>query len=129
MLNQITWQFPGPIPWPALLVPVLVLGLGAWLRHLPGEWSQAALLAWTGLLLAFVSALAWPPGLGPWLPALGLVAAMLALVMGGWVGLALLATAHLSIAAAALAGLAGVPWWAVGLTGMIAAAAAFRAAL
>lgn len=123
MLNPVGW----PIPWPVLLVPVLVLGLGAWLRHLPGEWSQAALLAWAALLLAHVSALAWPSGMGPWLPALGLVTAFLAMVAGGWVGLGLLAAAHLAIAVAAMASLAGVPWWAVGVVGVATAAAALRA--
>ena len=125
MLNLVPW----PVPWPALIVPVVVLGIGAWLRHLPGEWAQAALLAWAALLLAHASALAWPQDFAPWLPALGLAVAFLAVASAGWIGLALLAVAHLLIAAAALAGIAQLPWWAVGLTAVATGAAALRAFL
>ncbi len=125
MLNLVPW----PVPWPALLVPVVALGLGAWLRHWPGEWAQAALLGWAALLLAYGSALAWPASLAPWLPALGLLLAFLAVATGGWVGLALLATAHLLVAVAAVAGIAHLPWWAGALTALATAAAALRAAL
>lgn len=125
MLNLAPW----PVPWAVLVVPAVALGAAAWLRHLPGEWSQAALLGWTALLLAHASSLAWPPDLGPWLPALGLVLAFLAVATGGWVGLALLAVAFLLLAVAALAGVAQLPWWAAGLIALASGAAAIRTLL
>jgi len=81
-----------PQPWLslALAVPAVVLGAGAWLAHVPGEWSRAALLAWSVVVLAYLVGTAVAPQSSAW-AAVALGAAFAALALGGAAGLGLAA--------------------------------------
>lgn len=74
----------------ALIVPAVALGAGAWLAHVPGEWSRGALLAWSVVVLAYLIGTTLAPQSATW-AALALVAAFAALALGGAAGLGLAA--------------------------------------
>jgi hypothetical protein len=112
----------------ALAAPSLLLGVGAFLRHVPGEWSRAALLAWAAVLLARLMGSA-PPAAASWSGVLGLAIAFAALVLGGAAGLGLLALAFALLAAAGLAGIPAPPWGLCLATAVATAAATWREAV
>jgi hypothetical protein len=120
MLNQ--------VPPAALALPSVLLGAGAFLRHVPGEWSRGALLAWAAVLLAYLSGMTTPAGVGAWSAVAGLAIAFAALALGGTIGLGLLAAAFAALAAAAFAGVFLAPPALCLVTAAAAAAAAFRSA-
>jgi hypothetical protein len=120
MLNQ--------VPPAALALPSVLLGAGAFLRHVPGEWSRSTLLAWAAVLLAYLSGMTTPASVGAWGAIAGLAIAFAALALGGTIGLGLLTAAFAALAAGALAGVLVAPPVLGLVTAVAAAAAAFRSA-
>lgn len=114
------------LPWIALVLPSVILGAGSLARSVPGEWSQAALLSWAALLLTYLGVAAGPGPPGAWPSILCLAGAFLALSLGGWAGLGLIAVAHLLLALTTHTGATATPWWPAALTGTAAAVAAIR---
>ena len=110
----------------ALTIPAVLLGVGSWLRHVPGEWSRAALLAWSIVVYAFlvglVAAAAMPVG--------AIMAALLggfaALAVGGTYGLAAAAILLLLLAMLTAAGVPAVPLAPCLVTALAAGLAALR---
>lgn len=112
----------------ALAAPTLLLAAGVFLRHVPGEWSRAALLAWAAVLLAYLAG-QMPPGAASWSGVVGLAIAFAALAVGGSAGLGLLALAFALLAAAGLAGIVAAPLGLCLVTAAATAAAAWREAI
>jgi len=106
-----------------LALPALVLAAGSFLRSVPGEWCQTALLAWTAVGLGFVAGRVSETQ--P-LAAVGLGLGFLALAVGGVVGLTGLAVVYVAVAAAAVAGVLTWPWPIAALLGFACAAGAAR---
>ena len=110
----------------ALTIPAVLLGVGSWLRNVPGEWSRAALLAWSIVVYAFlvglVAAAAMPVG--------AIMAALLggfaALAVGGTYGLAAAAILLLLLAMLTAAGVPAVPLAPCLVTALAAGLAALR---
>jgi len=110
----------------ALIIPAVVLGAGSWLRHVPGEWSRAALLAWSIVVYAFLVGLLAPAAM----PVTAVMAALLggfaALAVGGTYGLAAAATLLLVLAILTAAGMSVVPILPCLVTALAAGLAALR---
>jgi hypothetical protein len=104
-------------------IPALILAAGAFLRSVPGEWSQNALLAWGAVSLGLLAGQATDT---LYLAAIGLVLGFVALAVGGAVGLGVLAAVYAGAAAAALAGALAMPWPVAAVLAAACAAGAAR---
>ena len=87
------------------VAPALVLAAGSFLRSVPGEWSQGALLAWAAISLSFLA------GQTTTLPAwIGLTLGFVAIAVGGVPALVGLCVVYLSAVTASLLGVLPIPW-------------------
>jgi len=87
------------------VAPALVLAAGSFLRSVPGEWSQGALLAWAAVSLSYLA------GQTTTVPAsIGLTLAFVAIAVGGVPALVGLCVVYLFALTASLLGAVHIPW-------------------
>ena len=108
-------------------VPLIAFGLGAWLRDVPGEWSQGALLAYGAVVVGFLCGQTIHHTHGNnWL-LIGMPFAFLALLLGGANGLILLGALFVGGCVLSLTGVApSLPWIICALGALFSIAAGFR---
>lgn len=86
------------------VTPALMLAAGSFLRSVPGEWSQGALLAWAAVSLSFLA------GQTTTVPAsIGLTLAFVAIAVGGLPALVGLCVVYLLALTASLLGVLHIP--------------------
>lgn len=107
--------------------PLLVFGVGAWLRDVPGEWSQGALLAYGAIVITFLCGQANQMSNSvSWL-LVGLPLAFSALLLGGASGLLLLGALFVGGIALSFSGFApNIPWIICALGALLSIAAGVR---